>query len=58
MLINFLFAIGACSLPPVPEAAEYEISENTSTVSTVREENHVTESDQYQGDLSVKVNYK
>lgn len=40
----------------MPEAAEYETSENTSTVSTVREDNRASETDQYQTDQSVKVN--
>jgi hypothetical protein len=51
-----LFFIGVCTLPPVPEAAEYEMSDNTSSVSTLREENQGTESE-YQTDLSVKVCY-
>ena len=57
-LSKFLFNmfLGACTLPPVPEAAEYEISDNTSSVSTVREDNRASESEyQYQTDQSAKV---
>ena len=53
---NNYWYLGACTLPPVPEAAEYEQSDNTSSVSTVREDNRASESEyQYQTDLSAKV---